>query len=357
MSFTECLKTIDLELQNDFKERKRYTRFLYKSYARLHKKGCSFSDFNFDKKFDNVHSCAYFLDFGHTDAGTVKLSKANFCKDRLCPMCAWRRSKKIYSQVHSCVDYIKNDYQFIMLTLTVRNVSASYLSDTIDHLNNSFAKMIKYKAFKRICKGYLKVLEITYNRERDDFHPHFHVLIAVDNGYFKSDYYLKQSDFLSMWQKATKDKSITQVDVRKIHYNPNRPELSTISSAVAEVAKYTVKPSDYIFTDSRFLTDKVVYTFSTVLHRRRIVSFGGIFEVVRKCLGFVKDVFEDDDLLHTDDKAKDGEFVSFSKYVWFHGRYRLYAIEVPDQFVFTCSDDFFVDLQTGEILMEYKVIL
>ncbi|MDE5583431.1 MAG: protein rep, partial [Ruminococcus sp.] len=307
--------------------------------------------YNFDKKFENVHSCADFLKFGHTNAGTVKLKKAHFCKDRLCPMCAWRRSKKIYSQVHSCVDYMKNDYQFIMLTLTVRNCSASSLSDTIKNMNKSFNDMIKYNAFKRIYRGCLKCLEITYNRKRDDFHPHFHVLIAVDKDYFKSDYYLHQSDFLAMWQKATKDKSITQVDVRKIHYNPKRPELSNISSAVAEVAKYAVKPSDYIFTDSRFLTDKVVYTFSTVLRHRKMISFRGVFDDVRNLL-FPKDDAVDGDLLYTDDKAKDGDFVFFSSYVWFHGRYHLYEIEVPDKFILTYSHDFLVDLQTGEVLVE-----
>ncbi|MDE6666180.1 MAG: protein rep, partial [Ruminococcus sp.] len=271
-------------------------------------------------------------------------------KDKLCPMCAWRRSKKIYSQVHSCVDYMKNDYQFIMLTLTVRNVSASSLSDTIDHLNKSFAKMLKYKAFERICKGYLKCLEITYNRQFDTYHPHFHVLIAVDNNYFRSDYYLHQSDFLAMWQKATKDKTITQVDVRKIHYNPNRPELSTISSAVAEVAKYAVKPSDYIFTDSQFLTDQVVYTFSSVLHNRRLVSWGGCFADVRKLLG-LDDAFEGD-LLHTDDQKKDGEVIVIYRYRWSHGKYKLYAIDYPERFIIADPEnDLIFDAETGEVLV------
>lgn len=350
MSFTKCLNSVDLELQNDFRERKLYTRFLYQSYARLNKKGVSSYSCDFDKKSDNVHSCAKFLKFGHTNVGTVKLKNADFCKDRLCPMCSWRRSKKIYSQVHSCVDYLKNDYDFIVLTLTVRNVFASSLSDTITHMNESFNRMIKYKAFKRMYRGCIKFLEITYNRYYDNYHPHFHVLIAVDKGYCSSDNYVHQSEFLSMWQKATKDNSITQVDVRKVHYNPNRPELDDISSAVAEVAKYAVKCSDYIFTDNPFITDNVVYTFSTVLHNRRLVSFRGVFDSARKYLGLDDSV--DGDLLHTDDKAKDGEFVSFSSYVWFHGRYHLYAIEVPDKFVFTCSDDFFVDLQTGEVLIE-----
>lgn len=351
MNCTRCLTDIDLELQNNFRERKLYTRYLYQSYTRLHEKNFSSVGFDFGKKSESVESCAKFLKFGHVHSGAVKLHKAYFCRDKLCPMCAWRRSKKIYNQVYTCVDFLKDDYQFLMLTLTVPNVSASELSSTITHLNESFARLIGRVAVKRICKGYLKCLEITYNRKRDDFHPHFHVLLAVGNDYFKSDFYLKQDDFLRLWRESTRDNSITQVDIRKIHYNSKRPELNNIASAVAEVAKYAVKPSDYIFTDSKILTDRVVYTFSTVLHRRRLVSFGGVFEVARKHFGFVKDVFEDD-LLHVDDNSKDGEFVAFSSYVWFGGRYHLYAIEVPDKFVLTCSDDFFVDLQTGEVLVE-----
>lgn len=346
MDFTVCLKSVDLELQNNFRELKRYTYFLYQSYTRLHNKNCSSVFFDFYKKSFNVNSCSKFLKFGHTESGIVKLHNANFCRDRLCPMCACRRSKKIYGQVYSCVDYMKNDYRFIVLTLTVRNVDASSLSDTVTHLNRSFSNLVRnYYRFKRICKGYLKCLEITYNCIRDDFHPHLHILIAVDKDYFKSDYYLHQSDFLSMWQMAAKDSSISQVDVRKIYYNPNRSDLNDISSAVAEVAKYSVKPSDYIFPYNNFLTDKVVYTFSTVLHKRRLLSFGGVFNSVRKLL------FSNDDLFHTDNKEKD-DFVSFSSYVWFHGSYHLYAVELPDQLVFRCSDDDFVDLQTGEVLLE-----
>lgn len=353
MGFTECLKIIDLELQNEFKERKLYSRFLHQSYEHLHKRGvdCGMV-IDFGKKCSNVKSCATFLDFSHTDSGTLKLSKADFCKDKLCPMCAWRRSKKIYNQVHSCVDYMKNDYQFIMLTLTVRNVSASSLSDTVTHLHKSFGRMLKYKAFERICKGYLKCLEITYNRKCDTYHPHFHVLIAVDKNYFRSDYFLHQSDFLAMWQRATKDKSITQVDVRKIRNNPNRPELSNISSAVAEVAKYAVKPSDYIFPDSQILTDKVVYTFSTVLHNRRLVSFGGCFKDVRNLL-FPKDDAVDGDLLHVDDKAKDGEVVAVYRYRWYHGKYTLYSIDYPERAILADPEnDLIFDAETGEVLVE-----
>ena len=156
-------------------------------------------------------------------------------------------------------------------------------------------------------------------------------------------------------QSSMKNNNITQVDVRKIHFNPRRPELNNIASAVAEVAKYAVKPSDYIFVDSKILTDKVLYTFSMVLFRRRTISFCGIFYDLRKQLGFLKDINDDDDLVNTDsdELINKDSFVSISRYVWCHGNYHLYAVEVPNKFVLTCSDDnFFVDLKTGEVLVE-----
>ena len=348
MSITECLTSIENELQNDFRERKLYSRHLYKSYQRLYKNGFNMR-FDFEKRYMNVKNCVTFPEFNRYKSGLVKLGRADFCKDKLCPMCAWRRSKKIYHQVHTCVDYLKKDYQFIMLTLTVPNVSGSQLSDEIDHLNKSFAKMLNYKVFKRICKGYLKCLEITYSSKLDNFHPHFHVLIAVDKNYFKSDDYLKQPEFLAMWKKATKNNNVSQVDVRKIHSNPNQPERSTISSAVAEVAKYAVKPADYIRIGNPMLTDKLVYTFSTVLYNRRLISWGGVLADTRKMFGF--DDAVDGDLLHTDgETAENDEVVAVYKYRWTGGKYKLYDIEYSKNFILV--DNVSVNADTGEVVQE-----
>ena len=76
--------------------------------------------------------------------------------------------------------------------------------------------------------------------------------------------------------------------------------------------------------------------------------FGGFF------LGYTKDINDDDDLIHIDNKASD-DIVSVSRYVWYNGRYHLYAVQTPDDssnhYVVPCSDsDFVVDLDTGEIL-------
>ncbi|MDE9983016.1 protein rep, partial [Staphylococcus pseudintermedius] len=72
-------------------------------------------------------------------------------------------------------------------------------------------------------KGYVRKLEITYNKKRDDYNPHFHVLIAVNKSYFTDKrYYINQKKWLELWRSATKDESITQVHVQKIKQNNNK---------------------------------------------------------------------------------------------------------------------------------------
>src|SRR5699024_1571634 len=74
------------------------------------------------------------------------------------------------------------------LTLTAPNVEADELEDEIKHYNHSFQKLMQRKEVKNIVKGYARKLEITYNEERGDYHPHFHVLIAVDKNYFNNSW-------------------------------------------------------------------------------------------------------------------------------------------------------------------------
>lgn len=78
--------------------------------------------------------------------------------------------------------YLKQEEnkEFIFLTLTAPNVPAEELEDEIKDYNHSFKKLMERKEIKKIVKGYARKLEITYNEERDDYHPHFHVLIAVN---------------------------------------------------------------------------------------------------------------------------------------------------------------------------------
>ncbi|MDG3039656.1 protein rep, partial [Roseicyclus marinus] len=96
------------------------------------------------------------------------------------------------------------DKQFIFLTLTTPNVTSEYLENEIKHYNKAFKKMVERKKVKSILKGYVRKLEITYNKKRDDYNPHFHVLIAVNKSYFTDKrYYISQKEWLNLWRDVT----------------------------------------------------------------------------------------------------------------------------------------------------------
>lgn len=83
--------------------------------------------------------------------------------------------------------------------LTTPNVSKEDLENEIKHYNQSFRRLSKRTKFKKAVKGYVRKLEITYNKNRDDYHPHFHVLIAINKSYFTDkDYYISQSEWLNL---------------------------------------------------------------------------------------------------------------------------------------------------------------
>lgn len=62
------------------------------------------------------------------------------------------------------------------------------------------------KEVKQVVKGYARKLEITNNEERDDYHPHFHVLIAGNKSYFNDkDNYIPRDRWFELWQQVTKN--------------------------------------------------------------------------------------------------------------------------------------------------------
>ena len=48
---------------------------------------------------ERLRTCATRLIYGIGEDGKRRLRAANFCRVRLCPICQWRRSLKLYSQM------------------------------------------------------------------------------------------------------------------------------------------------------------------------------------------------------------------------------------------------------------------
>lgn len=248
------------------------------------------------KKAYRVEECGTLLSFKIIDEDLKKLFKANFCKDRLCPMCIWRRSMKIFGQVSKVMDRALEDkeYRFLFLTLTVKNCIGEELSSEIDRMFNSLKLLFKRKKVKGIVIGYFRGLEVTYNEECDTYNPHFHIILMVNKSYFKkSDKYLTQKDWTNLWK-----------DCLKVDYTPivNVKAFKTASKeqtrkSICEVAKYTVKDNDYLFEDIK-MTDNTVAILNNALKGRRLIAFGKEFRKIHKELNL--DDAEKGDLINTD---------------------------------------------------------
>ena len=313
------------EVNESFSDLKQKTLLLSKSFERL----------GFENKSDRCFHCGSRLEF-HKSLNDIaneeldyKLCEANFCRERLCPMCAKRRSLKIFGQVSQIVEHIDiNKYDFILLTLTVPNVSGDKLSDKISQMQKAFNKLTHYKMFKNAVAGYFRALEVTYNHHKnsksyDTFHPHYHSILVVPKEYFTSSAYIQHKEWLSMWKTAMNDDSISQVDVRKVipKLDKKKRGLVSIAGAVAEVAKYTLKPSDYIFKNNSALTDKVVSVLSSALRGRRLVAFGGLFADVRDMLGL--DDAENGDLIHINNETvQEGGLFLVRRWSWLSSKNR-----------------------------------
>ncbi|MCB6829501.1 protein rep [Megamonas funiformis] len=254
-----------------------------------------------DSRLFDLEHCGDTLTFLQNAEGKKKLKSANFCRLRLCPMCQWRRSLKMFSQVKKITDKIlENDKstRFIFGTFTIKNTDAENLEACINTLNKKFKYLVDQKKtfapakkLKQNLLGYLKAVEVTYNSKDKTYHPHLHVIFAVKSTFFKnSSNYMTKKEWIELWQKALNVDYKPQTDIRAIK--------SGTAKAVAEVAKYPVKTAPILKLDDDEAVE-VLKTLTMSLNKKRFVAYGGIFKTVKQELKLA-DVETDKDLVNTD---------------------------------------------------------
>lgn len=252
------------------------------------------------KNIERIKDCGTFLELlGDLEMENKKIHTANFCGNRFCPMCSWRLSCKDSLEISILMEHLRSEEnkEFIFLTLTTVNVKGDDLEEEIKKYNKAFKKLMERKEVKNIVKGYIRKLEVTYQKEKyitkdlwkrkkdyyekrglsirdlepnyDTYNPHFHVVVAVNRSYFTDkDYYISRERWLELWQLSTGDKFITQVDVRKAKAN-NLKE-------VYELAKYSAKDTDYL------VSRPVFETFYKALKGKQVLVFSGLFKDAHK---------------------------------------------------------------------------
>lgn len=258
----------------------------------------------YDSRAERVKYCGTFLEFlVNLENGEKFLQSANFCKAPLCPMCQWRKSLKVGYEVGRVMDEVQARYPDLtplFLTLTVKNCAVDELKTALNTIVKGFYNFSHDRKVKSIVKGFFRALEITYNRETDEFHPHIHAILLVDKQYFKSADYMTTDDWRHIWERSARLDYFARVDVRKVK-TINGTNRTTKRKEIAEVAKYTLKDTDFLYSMDDKLTDKLVGALSSGLHHRRLFAFGGVMKDVAKEIG--ADEPDEGDLVHIDEKT------------------------------------------------------
>lgn len=279
-----------------------------------------------DKRCQRVRDCATYWEYGVYSDKSIKFHGANFCKDVLCPVCAKRKSLKLFKEVYTSVQNLisTGKYDFLFVTLTLKDVYADDLNKTCDLLRDSYNKLLDRKRLSFV-KGSFRALEVTHDNEPfitldmyfgnkkrhikcqknkfdklglgigdpnphfDKYHPHLHAIWIVDKNYFTSSDYInqKEGELSAIW------KDVLFVDYNPICYikrcvdknknNIDHKSEINLASAVAEVVKYSVKGSDFL-AGSDELNEKTVKCLLQCFKNRKMFVFTGLFRKVREQL-------------------------------------------------------------------------
>ena len=305
--------------ERPWRKQKMTSRAVAASMQRIWKKHPR-RDIAFKNRSVRMMMCSNYLVFGdvvNPETGEVakKLRAANFCRDRLCPMCQWRKSLVTFTQLSQIMNRIDLDHpgEFVpvMLTLTMKNVPSDMLGWAITLILHAWSRMMNSK-FKRrpwrVCAGWFRALEITYNAETGEWHPHIHAVLLMPADYFTDpEKYIDHDGWVAEWRWALKADYDPSVEVHTV--KGERAE------AVAEVSKYAVKPGEWV-SDDPDATDERVRLLATELKGRRLTAFGGLMLQVRKDLK--QEDAENADLVHTgEDETMRGELVvALDRYEW-----------------------------------------
>lgn len=203
-------------------------------------------DPDLERRSMNICRCCRFPSVYVQDDGTpsVHLSR---CRDRLCPLCSNARSRESSSRVHAIVQSMDAPR---FMTLTMPH-SSDPLAFQLGVLMESFRALRNEPEWKKTVKGGVWSLELTFNKERSEWHPHIHIIF--------DGYYFPQPTLKALWSAIHGENVI--VDVRAV---------SSAKVAASYIAKYVSK-----VVDLEQWGEEQIVEYAEAMHRRRTIhTFG-----------------------------------------------------------------------------------
>ena len=239
-----------------------------------------------------INECGTFVRLGKRN-GHDSIKYANFCRQRLCSVCGWRRSAKFVSQMIPVTKILSGQgYKFVFLTLTIPNCYDDELNENVSMLLKGWDRLNKRRKNQRAWRGFCRSIEVSYNTKTNTYHPHIHALIACDTKYYNS---VKQADAARVgdymndlelklqeeWRQCLRIQKLEhplQVKLLPANRAKGHNNQSISTAAAVETLKYAYK------INNKAISNKTISTLLYSLCNKRLVSFGGVIAGTRQQL-------------------------------------------------------------------------
>lgn len=217
---------------------------------------------NYLKKIERTRNC---LNIALQDGENLIQSRCN--QSRLCQNCARAESRQRLEDYKHDLTNLATDGGLYFVTLTAPTCKQRELRATIDKRIKAFARVKNNIARRYGTKlNGLRKIEVTYNRENDKYHPHFHFLVQGE-----TEAYLLRD----LWLNQFNDASIKAQDIRRIEVTEDN------ESNLIEVFKYATKGVVKDETDAH----AEYHILRAIAGRRIFQTFGELKKVKPTILG------------------------------------------------------------------------
>ena len=213
------------------------------------------------RRVDRFRQCGAYSWVSQDEETGQFFMRGESCKLRVCPVCRRNLQRRSADRV---LDFMqtKQGQSWQFQTLTLKH-SAAPLPEQLARLVACFRRLRQRKLWKSTVRFGYAVIEVTYHaadslapngriREQSEWHPHLHVLAAVD--------FIDWSRLRSAWLSVTGDSDAIDCQLVKSAHH-----------AARYVAKYVGKPPDL---DLQREPARALEYYRALQHRRLLMPFG-----------------------------------------------------------------------------------
>ena len=200
--------------------------------------------------------------------GAGEINYVTRCKRRVCPLCRENKKFKEYLKIKKKVNEQKG-IRYILMTFNGREISdLSKLSKEVGENNDIVAKIIRKRSIQAIMLGYIKIVEISYNKYTGKLLPHIHLLLGVREDFKKHWIRKKEIGKLEKtWKKWKKEEIKNAIDVKIVKDTEN--DIDTVLKYITIVGKKRIMKLDDM---------EIRAFFEMINDRKRLFTTSGIFK-------------------------------------------------------------------------------